>query len=318
MNCTNCGTSCPEGAKFCIECGTRLPIPELPVPEETVTIIAEPLTETSLPTEPLPAETDTAGTVPGEIEPALPAQSPEVSEADPANPPESPEPVSPEPPAPMYQPVLPYPPAPVSPPVKPRQGSHWVPIVIMAVLCVFGLTLFFALPYHNTAAQSPVQSSDTPWFYNDGGTLYFFEEFYTGPSEVTIPDTVDGQPVTALGEYCFAYSSRITTVILPDTVVTIGEGAFLECTALRGIYLPEGLIHIGAEAFYYCSALEAICIPSTVKAIETDAFYGCLKLQHIFYNGIHSHWLDLYEDMIGARTRVYCTDGTFGQFYNNR
>lgn len=307
MNCTNCGTSCPEGAKFCIGCGARLPVPELPVPEETVI----------LPAASLPDEGDATGTLPEQADPILPGGSPEVSEPAPTDLPEPPVPVSHEPPAPVYQPAYPYPPAPSIPPVKPRQGSHWVPILIMAVLCVFGLTLFFALPY-GTAAQSPVHSSETPWFYNDGGTLYFYEDFYTGPAELTVPDTVDGQPVTALGDYCFAYSSRITTVILPDSIQTIGECAFLECTALRGIYLPEGMTDIGAEAFSYCSALEAICIPSTVKNIGTDAFYGCLKLKYILYNGIHSHWLDLYEDIIGTRTQVYCTDGTFGQFHNSR
>ena len=202
------------------------------------------------------------------------------------------------------------------PHVPAKKGTHWIPIVIMAVLCVFGLALFLALPF-DTADAPMVSDSETPWFYNDNGTLYFYEEYYHGPEELTVPDMVDGRPVTALAPYCFA-GCDFTTVILPDTLERIGNNAFDGCTSMRGIFLPEGLTSIGAEAFYCCSELEAICIPSTTKVIETDAFYGCLKLQHIFYNGIHSHWLDLYEDMIGARTQVYCTDGTFGQHYNNR
>lgn len=311
MICTACGSACPEGAKFCMECGAALPVPESPLPEEPVT---PPVTAEALPITDTPVQTIVECPA-AEAPESLPEAAPLPRDEAPAEEPAPPAPES----FPIYQ-TSPYqaPPqaVPPAPPLPAKKGTHWIPIAIMAVLCVFGLTLFLTLPF-GTADQPIFSDSETPWFYNDNGTLYFYEEYYHGPEELTVPDMVDGQPVTALAPYCFA-GCDFTTVILPDTLERIGNNAFDGCTSMRGIFLPEGLTSIGAEAFYCCFELEAICIPSTTKVIETDAFYGCLKLQHIFYNGIHSHWLDLYEDMIGARTQVYCTDGTFGQHYNNR
>lgn len=325
MICTVCGSACPEGAEFCPECGAALPVPESPLPEEPATtpVTAEALLITDTPVQTIvecpaaeaPESLPEAAPLPREEAPAEepaaqdPAAAP-VCQSSPYQ--HSPYQFSPYQNSPYqsspYQVRVPRGPA--------KKGTHWIPIAIMAVLCVFGLALFLALPY-DTADAPMISDSDTPWFYNDNGTLNFYEEYYHGPEELTVPDMVNGQPVTALAPYCFA-GCDFTTVILPDTLERIGNNAFDGCTSMRGIFLPEGLTSIGAEAFYCCFELEAICIPSTTKVIETDAFYGCLKLQHIFYNGIHSHWLDLYEDMIGARTQVYCTDGTFGQHYNNR
>ena len=285
MLCPNCGTACPEIAKFCIECGTRLPIPEAPVPPEAPEI-SIPAPDTEPPSQPAPE-------VPAAVDAPVP-------------PPEQSAPAAPFPPQPCGTPPS------EQPPIPRKQGTHWIPIAIMAVLCVIGLTLFFAFPF-DSAAQSPSSGSDTPWFYNDSGTLYFYEELYTGSPELTVPETVDGIPVTSLGSWCFAYTSRITTVILPDTLETIEASAFINCTALRGIYLPEGLTYIGADAFYGCVSLESICIPSTTEYIESGAFDGCSSLRYILYNGIHSHWNDLYHDYICMDTQVYCTDGTFIQ-----
>ena len=203
-------------------------------------------------------------------------------------------------------------PAPETTPKK--KGTHWIPIAIMGLLCVIGLGLFFFIPYGEAPAQIPVASdSETPWFQNVDGTLYFWDELYTGSAEVTVPETVDGLPVERLGAYCFADCTRIETVILPDTLVAIENSAFSGCTAMRGIFIPEGVTYIGSDAFYNCDALEAICIPASMAHIESGAFDGCDRLDYILYDGIHSHWNDLYSDYIGHETQVYCTDGTFIQ-----
>lgn len=294
MICTVCGTACPEGAKFCMECGAAFPLPEAPVPEEPVMPTSP---ETDFPAAPapeeLPPEDSERDSAPAEIRPQTDqAQDPATSASEPF-------------PVDQAQPQAPPP----GPPVPVKKGTHWIPIAIMAVLCVFGFVLFLVLPFGSV--DTPMLSnSETPWFYNDNGTLHFFEEYYNGPEELTVPEVVDGEPVTALATGCF-FGCDFTTVILPDTLKTINPYAFDSCTSMRGIFLPEGLVFIGDKAFYCCSELEAICIPSTVETIQPGAFDGCFSLNHIFYNGIHSHWLDLYKDMIGKKTQVYCTDGTF-------
>lgn len=309
MICTNCGTSCPENSHYCNICGAQLTIPasslqETPIPAPAEASILPECQDLPSPTSQGPEESPSE-TVSTPEEPMLGAESeaePQILEAQPRLQ-NSHYPAVPQ--VPSYSPI-----SGISQPAT-RHGSHWVPIVIMAVLCIVGLALFIALPFD--ADNQPVSSnSETPWFHNDNGTLYFNEELYSGPEELTIPELVDGQPVTALSSYCFA-GCDLTTVILPDSMEAIDSHAFDGCTDMRGIFLPEGLTYIGDKAFFGCSELEAICIPSTVETIESGAFNGCFDLNYILYSDIHSNWLKLYPDAIGKKTQVYCTDGTYVQ-----
>ncbi len=192
---------------------------------------------------------------------------------------------------------------PLTPPA-PKKGRHVIPIALLILMSALGIILFFAIPLDDAPA-----ASDTPWFTIVAGTLYFNGELYTGGTELSVPDTVNGQSVKAIGEGCFADSAELTAVVLPDSVISIGHYAFSGCTALRGIHLPEGLVTIGTGAFQGCVALEAITIPSTVLSIGEYTFDACGKLFYIFYNGEFSGWEALYSGYITPYTQVACTDG---------
>lgn len=191
------------------------------------------------------------------------------------------------------------------PPVAPK-GRHWVPIAILILLSALGIVLFFAIP------MKPVQS-DTPWFQVVDGTLYFDPFSYNGGPEVTVPEVVNGQTVTAIGQQAFENCTELTTVILPDTLLSIGDAAFSGCSELRGIFIPEGVTQIGKKAFANCSSLEAINLPASLATVGTGSFDNCGKLIYIFYNGSISHWKPLYTEHINPKTQVYCTDGIYQQ-----
>lgn len=188
---------------------------------------------------------------------------------------------------------------------KPKRGTHLIPLLLLFALSVLGIALFFLIPM---GGEVP---SDTPWFYMEQGELYFDAALYTGGPELTVPEIVDGEPVTAIGPNCFANCQNLTTVILPDTLYYIGTYAFSGCTSLRGILIPESVEVIDARAFQGCTALEAISLQGTISAIGSDTFDGCEGLKHIFFDGPHSQWEALYSQHINLYTHVYCTDGTF-------
>ena len=82
---------------------------------------------------------------------------------------------------------------------------------------------------------------------------------YTGNTALlSIPATLDGLPVTAIGEHAFERAS-LTAVILPDSVVSIGWFAFYECQNLAGVTLPATVSSIGYAVFDGCSALVLRC-----------------------------------------------------------
>ena len=131
---------------------------------------------------------------------------------------------------------------------------------------------------------------------------------YIGEStEVAIPETIDGKPVTEIGKN-FAMLKPIISVRMPDTVHSIGDLAFDQCwvlesvqlsaglltiedrafrgcACLKSIELPEGLTTIGPDAFSGCTALKEISIPKTVVTIDTEAFYLCVPERITFAEG---------------------------------
>ncbi len=89
---------------------------------------------------------------------------------------------------------------------------------------------------------------------------------------ITIPSTLGGYPVTAIGELAFEYCCDITSVVIPNGVTTIGGGAFFCCCELISITIPNGVTSIGESAFDCCSALTSITLPNSITNIGRYAF----------------------------------------------
>ncbi len=114
-------------------------------------------------------------------------------------------------------------------------------------------------------------------YINNGDSITIAK--YTGvDTEVEIPATIDGLPVTGIGNEAFRANLKVTSVTLPQTVTAVGDYVFYGCTKLTKVKLAEGLQTIGAYAFQNCTALTAIDIPNSVTSIGMRAFYGCSNL----------------------------------------
>ncbi|WP_337472914.1 leucine-rich repeat protein [Jutongia sp.] len=112
---------------------------------------------------------------------------------------------------------------------------------------------------------------------------------------LTIPDTLDGYTVVAIGSSAFAKNTYLQSVVIPDTVTVIQESAFAECTNLSQIHLSDNLEYMYDSAFGYCNSLNNVCIPKTlVECYSKDFFKGeggpfrdCINLKNIsFEEGI--------------------------------
>ena len=102
---------------------------------------------------------------------------------------------------------------------------------------------------------------------------------YIGTDEnVTVPGTINGKPVTVIGDSAFHNNQSIRKVTLPDSIKVIESDAFASST-LEEINLPEGLEDIGYEAFEYCQSLKSITIPDSVTFISSWAFNNCTSLE---------------------------------------
>ena len=98
--------------------------------------------------------------------------------------------------------------------------------------------------------------------------------------------------ITVIDEDCFIDCDLITTVILPDTVISINDCAFNSCEDLEYIYIPNGVTYIGQESFDCCDELSYVYIPDSVETIGMWAFDDDPRL----YISLPSRFTDLtYE-----------------------
>lgn len=127
--------------------------------------------------------------------------------------------------------------------------------------------------------------SDGPFQFAEinGGTEYALTKInkIAAGTDITIPSTYNGKPVTAIKDSVFNKMSDIASIELPDSITSIGESAFAYAKNLTSITLPSGLTSIGSSAFAYCSNLSAITIPNGVTAIPDFAFANCESLASV-------------------------------------
>ena len=79
---------------------------------------------------------------------------------------------------------------------------------------------------------------------------------YSGLStDLTIPDSIAGMPVVAIGESAFYEHRTIQSVTIPDSVVRIDGGAFSKCSVLERVVLGQGVREVDYNPFYDCNKL---------------------------------------------------------------
>lgn len=154
---------------------------------------------------------------------------------------------------------------------------------------------------------------------------------------VSIPGTISGLPVTAIGNTAFAFAP-LTSLSMPTTVTNIGEAAFLLCNTLTNITLSAGVVSLGDQPFEHCTALKTInvdpanpmfnstggvlfnknfttlvqypegkgggsyVISNTVKTVGNGAFYSCAGLTNIVAPAGLTNVADFAFDFCGGLT----------------
>lgn len=141
----------------------------------------------------------------------------------------------------------------------------------------------------NGAMEDYEIANDTPWYrvadqvqsivINVGVTTigsYSFAAVFENLSSISIPDSV-----ISIGEYAFSGCSKLNHVTIPNGVKQISEGAFKWCAGLRSVSIPKSVTYIRDRAFWQCSGLTSISLSSGLQEIGEDAFYQCTSLASI-------------------------------------
>ena len=160
--------------------------------------------------------------------------------------------------------------------------------------------------------------------YNGGGT------------DLVIPGEIGGTIVTTIGQSAFFYGyltntwEKLTSVILPDSIITIGGNAFHSNT-LTSIDIPDSVTSVGANAFngnkltsvnfgtgltiigaaaFTNNNLTEVTLPSNISQINDGAFSGNAITKIIIGSNVA-----IWENAQGKSTALGTKGTEFSIFY---
>lgn len=90
-----------------------------------------------------------------------------------------------------------------------------------------------------------------------------------------------GKDVDIIENSCFRNCKNLTTINIPNNVISIGYDSFYSCSNLTSIDIPNSVSYIGNECFYSCSNLQTINLPSSIDRIYDSCFQYCTNLSSI-------------------------------------
>ena len=112
-----------------------------------------------------------------------------------------------------------------------------------------------------------------------GGGIMITKNLSTRPV-IVIPETIDGLPVTQIGQNAFR-DCKARSIVLPSSLLIINSCAFQYCYALETVRIPDKVNHVGSYAFDYCSGLKEVTLPDSLDYLGRSAFKHCPSLKRV-------------------------------------
>ena len=115
-------------------------------------------------------------------------------------------------------------------------------------------------------------------------------------TDIVIPATYKGKPVTLIDNGAFYNCVTMTSLTIQEGVKAIQPYAFRGCVRLESVTIPDSVFYVGNRAFEFCSSLTSLTIVDVedvedeqegddenkdLKLIEESAFKHCSKLTSV-------------------------------------
>ena len=138
---------------------------------------------------------------------------------------------------------------------------------------------------HNSITQISNSAFSNTTYSNDASN-YTEGVLYIDNHLIKVCDDVCGEyrvkeKTKTIADRAFADCKTLSSVILPDGLVSIGSWAFCGCSMLRSINIPKSVTQLGYYSFGDCENLLQVKIPRSVKTIGAVAFSNCYSLESI-------------------------------------
>lgn len=151
---------------------------------------------------------------------------------------------------------------------------------------------------------------------------------------LTIPECVDGKPVTVIGKKAFLGAKGLQKLVLPESLMQIQDWAFAFCSNLESLTLPRKKLDIGKGIMKDCFKLQQIIIADDEPEAEGISYLLAAVMNKLeaFYlfdpsaAGSRS-WLEQWdarlmslmeqEDTEGFSKMLLCGEEDYGSKDNN-
>ena len=140
------------------------------------------------------------------------------------------------------------------------------------LLCAAILTVLTAGCGRNESGTDQAESAaEIPFeFVEENGCCKITGLADASPTQITIPEEIDGKPVTVIDDDAFRNRDKLTHVTIPPSVTRIGNFAFECCTGLTEITLPASVTDVGMWAFRDCDSLSRIEVDPENQAYSSE------------------------------------------------
>ena len=98
--------------------------------------------------------------------------------------------------------------------------------------------------------------------------------------DAVIPGSIDGCPVTLIGQEAFFDNDKVISVTLPGTVTALEANAFDNCSQLTSVYGSKNIVRFGNYAFAENASLSEIQISENVEYLGSGVFLNCAQLKN--------------------------------------
>ena len=151
----------------------------------------------------------------------------------------------------------------------------------IAIIAVIASILGLLLALCPACAEENVErSGNALWTYTAEGKAATLTGYFGSETDVEIPETLDGLPVTAIAEACFR-GSALVSVTVPAAVEHIGARAFSDSGALTAAFLNCASLEMDEGAFSGCGHLSVVLIEDDDALLAGNAFENCKALRLI-------------------------------------
>lgn len=160
--------------------------------------------------------------------------------------------------------------------------------------------------------KSGASDSDLMFVLNDKGDGYILSDCAENvKGAVTVPSYHNGLPVTAIGDMAFYGCKELTSVTLPESIVSIGRFAFFNCTALSSVSVPDKVTFIGMNSMGYSEengiftqnkSFTVICKSGSVaEKYATECGFNCILKDKTLFGDVNGDGMLTPSDVVLLR-----------------